>query len=72
MPLAPTAGYAQMASLVCAWLSLTEEEEEEAGAGAAEAPPGGGGSHAAPPGSKKQRLDEAYYLRVRAGRSSLF
>ncbi|GAB4822406.1 hypothetical protein N2152v2_009452 [Parachlorella kessleri] len=50
-------GYAQMASLVCAWLKLTDEDAQGGAAAAAE--PGG---HAGPP-SKKQRLDEAFYLR---------
>lgn len=45
-----------MASLVCAWLGLTEEE---AGQGGAEPAAG----HGPPPG-KKQRLDEAFFLRV--------
>lgn len=57
-----------MASLVCAWLSLTEEEEEGEGGGAGgegdEGAPGQGRA-GAPPG-KKQRLDEAFYLRVGA------
>lgn len=50
------AGYAQMASLVCAWLGLTEEEAGQGGADPA-------AGHGPPPG-KKQRLDEAFFLRV--------
>ncbi|KAL4427705.1 hypothetical protein ABPG75_001794 [Micractinium tetrahymenae] len=63
-------GYAQMASLVCRWLKMTEEDDAPASTTAGAAAAGGAAAAAVPAaegarvaGARGQELDEAFYLR---------